>query len=469
MLSPMNIMTGSKGHGFLVRGACWPIRILPALATLSMILANASMRDLESPARTGVLFSPGISKRGESDQSAGNREEAEKLIRQTITRLEAERDPANPELATQLNRLTVLLLETGRVHEAEVAARRALSIQEANLSPDHPSIAISLGNLAGVLQKSGASTEAETLLRRALRIDEKSFGLDHPNVARDLNNLSVLVWKNGQPAEAEQILRRVIAICETSFGTDHPSLDAPMHNLAQLLVAKENLPEAEAFYRKRYAVMANYEKLTRRSHPRWNEHLQQHAALLDRLGACPQELQEQLLAFTRKSFGPAHLYVAAQEMALGRFFTQKLESALARPHLEAALRICEQHPEGRIPARITQVILAAAWREIGDVDRARALLAHVVADWETERNPNRLAVGQAAFEMALCDFRSGRFADAEKWIRKSLDSFQQGGIRSEAGEAPMSQAIIAYLQILRAQGKSAQEIRQQVAGLASAF
>ena len=276
------------------------------------------------------------------------------------------------------------------------------------------------------------------------------------------------VLQDQRPDEALALFRQVLAASEMVFGANHPNLDAPLHNLAQLLASRGNFEDADTLCRRRYAVIATYERLSGQGYPRWAQHVLQHSEILSQQGILSGiEIQERILTETRAQFGPDHLYVAGLERALGECLMANLESAEARPHFETALRICQRNPQGKVPGRLTQVGLAAAWREIGDIERARALLAQVLTDWELDPKPVWSAVGEAAFELAVCDFRSGRLIESERWIRKSLGSYRQAADRFENAGHFLGQASAVYEQILQAQGRSPREIQQELAAVVS--
>ena len=146
----------------------------------------------------------------------------------------------HPTVASYLNDLAALLMESNRLAEAEplYAVRLPLTrrawVPRIPVSPNtsttwpscwriptgspRPSRSIgarlpstrrasvptipcrqNLNNLALLLQATNRLAEAEPLYRRALAIDEKSLGPDDPDVARDLNNLALLLL-DYQPA-----------------------------------------------------------------------------------------------------------------------------------------------------------------------------------------------------------------------------------------------------------------------------
>ena len=97
-----------------------------------------------------------------------------------------------------------------------------MAIREKRLGPDHPIVATGLNDLAELLIETNRHTEAEPLCRRALAILEKSFGPDYPDVAICLSNLAALLTATNRHTEAEPFSRRALAILEKRFGPDHP-------------------------------------------------------------------------------------------------------------------------------------------------------------------------------------------------------------------------------------------------------
>ena len=150
--------------------------------------------------------------------------QAEPLLRRSLSIGEKSYGPEHPNVAIRLNNLAQLLQDTNRLEEAEPLMRRALAIDEKSYGPEHPNVAIDLNNLAQLLQDTNRLEEAEPLMRRALAIDEKSYGPEHPNVASDLNNLAQLLQDTNRLEEAEPLMRRALAIDEKSYGPEHPDV-----------------------------------------------------------------------------------------------------------------------------------------------------------------------------------------------------------------------------------------------------
>ena len=116
------------------------------------------------------------------------------------------------------------LRNLGKFAEAEQLLQRALAVDERSFGLNHPNVATCLNNLAALLLDTNRIEEAESLYRRALEIDERSFGADDPKVATCLNNLAQLHQATGRLQEAESLYRRALAIDEQGFGAvDHES------------------------------------------------------------------------------------------------------------------------------------------------------------------------------------------------------------------------------------------------------
>jgi tetratricopeptide (TPR) repeat protein len=132
------------------------------------------------------------------------------------------------------NEYAMLLRWLARYSEAEPLLRSALAIDESAVGSEHRRVATRLNNLADLLLNTNRHSEAEPLLRRALNICEKTHGPDHIEVASVLNNLALLLQETERIAEAEPLYRRAIEIGEADQG-QHPSQATRLNNLAELL------------------------------------------------------------------------------------------------------------------------------------------------------------------------------------------------------------------------------------------
>jgi tetratricopeptide (TPR) repeat protein len=165
-------------------------------------------------------------------------DEAEPMLRRVVKILKNPGGEPLPNYSGALNNLAGLLRDTNRLDEAEQMMRRALEIDEASLGPSHPKVGIRLGNLAEMLREMRRYEEAEPLYRRAIEIGEAALGPKHPTVAIRLNNLAGLLRDTNRFDEAEPLYRRALKIYEDSLGVGHPWTKKAKSNLEGLLKEK---------------------------------------------------------------------------------------------------------------------------------------------------------------------------------------------------------------------------------------
>ncbi len=105
----------------------------------------------------------------------------------------------------RLSNLAMARWGLGRPDQAEPLLRRSLTIGEATYGPDHPEVGTRLNNLAAVLRDLEQPDQAEPLLRRSLTIGEATYGPDDPYVAAILGNLAMVLQDLGQGSQKGHI------------------------------------------------------------------------------------------------------------------------------------------------------------------------------------------------------------------------------------------------------------------------
>lgn len=109
-----------------------------------------------------------------------------------------------PEYASALNQLALLLIMQGDADAAEPLLRESLEVRRTTLGENHPDFATNLSSLGGVLWARGELGEAETLLRQAAEVRCATLGPGHPKSIVSINSLDQLVramreWKPVKP------------------------------------------------------------------------------------------------------------------------------------------------------------------------------------------------------------------------------------------------------------------------------
>lgn len=141
---------------------------------------------------------------------------------------------SDTRLATSLAWLAEMYRLGRRFDDAERLIRRTISLDEKYRGPNHTDLAMSLESLALLFHTQNRQREMEPVLMRALAIYERSLGPMHPRVASSLNNLASLYRSLGRIEEAEPLVSRALAIREKALGPEHPDTVQSRAYLAQL-------------------------------------------------------------------------------------------------------------------------------------------------------------------------------------------------------------------------------------------
>lgn len=187
----------------------------------------------------------------------GNYAEAETLCRRALTALEVMNEPpemVQPLVALSLHNLASLYDDLGKYEEAEPLFVRALEIRRRFLEEGDRQIGQSLNSLAELYRKLARYDDALPLCKQALSINRKFLGDKHPGVANNLNNLGTLLAQQGNLGEAEQYLRQSLVMKEELYGSSHIDLASTLSNLAEICRITGNAAEAEELLLRALAI-----------------------------------------------------------------------------------------------------------------------------------------------------------------------------------------------------------------------
>lgn len=149
---------------------------------------------------------------GKLRMRAGDYDEAERLIRESLAIRRALLGREHPAVANSLDALGELMLERGAVDSAETFFREALAIRRALYEEDHTDIASGLAYLARARHEKGDYAAADTLLAKALPTFRRAFGDDSPDVAEVLEHLGASRMARGDLRAADSLFARALAI-----------------------------------------------------------------------------------------------------------------------------------------------------------------------------------------------------------------------------------------------------------------
>ncbi|GEM_PF-450391 len=349
-------------------------------------------------------------------------EKAENAVRRALEIAEKMYGPNHHNVATALNNLAQVFLNTNRLKDAEPLMRRALLIAEKSYGPDHPDVAICLNHLVSILRAMDRLAEAEPLMRRALAIAERNYGLDNPNVASSLNNLALLLLDTNRLADAEPLMRRAFAIAEVSYGPDHPHVAVCLNNLALLLQATNRVADAEPLTRRALAVD---EKSYGSDHPHVAVCLNNLAQVLQATHR-PKEaelLMRRALAIDEKSYGPNHPTVAIRLNNLAQILQATNRLKHAEPLMRRALAIGEKscgpdHASVAIRLNNLALLLQATDR----LAEAEPLMRRALAIFEKSYGADHPHVANCLNNLASLLRATDRLAEAESLMRRAMPS-----------------------------------------------
>jgi serine/threonine protein kinase/Tfp pilus assembly protein PilF len=197
--------------------------------------------------------------RGLTSQAEEQEKQALELLRKSFNR----NNPNDPNLATGINNLGLIMSAEGRLDDAATLCQQALDMRR-KIPGDDLEVAASLDELALVLRKQKQLTRADALAREALAIREKILGEEHPAVAASLNDLAMVLQDEKQWADANKSYNDALAIQESRFGPEHPQIATTLHNLALLQRDEGKVADAEQTMRR---ALAMRQKLLGDQHP----------------------------------------------------------------------------------------------------------------------------------------------------------------------------------------------------------
>jgi tetratricopeptide (TPR) repeat protein len=150
--------------------------------------------------------------------------------------------------AQAMSRLGLSYADADEYKKAESMLQQALQIDEHAHGEKHIEVAHDLSNCALVYLDQGKYDLAEPLYLRAVNIASASLGPEHPETALSISNLAWLYYNQGNYAKAEPLLQKSLIIREKVFGKNHPYVAQSLSNLAAVYAVQNKIEKAEAFF-----------------------------------------------------------------------------------------------------------------------------------------------------------------------------------------------------------------------------
>jgi serine/threonine-protein kinase len=131
-------------------------------------------------------------------------DEATEVLKQALGIRERVYGAMHPAVASTVNELGGVALQTERYADAEAAFRRMIAIYAHVYRTKHYLIGIAQSNLASVLMARGENSGAESLFRQAIAMYEATLPATHTNIGIAKVKLGRSILRQGRYVEAER-------------------------------------------------------------------------------------------------------------------------------------------------------------------------------------------------------------------------------------------------------------------------
>ena len=218
---------------------------------------------------------------GSTYQGLGLYAKADPHFREAITLDSRYRGAADRQTLGDMNLLTALLDEAGRLDEAEPLMRRQLEDCTRAIGPnDRLTLAAEyqLGVLLGHLRRLD---EAEDVLRRCVQAQRVSLGPQDEQTLRSINQLGLLLQDRGQLDEAYSLAEEYEHGVKCLWGTKHPDNVTAKASLARVRQRQGQLDVAELLFE---SAAADADRIFGPEHPRTFAARNDYARILEKNG-----------------------------------------------------------------------------------------------------------------------------------------------------------------------------------------
>lgn len=177
------------------------------------------------PAISSNLVWDTLSARAEEAYSAGNYEEAERILRSSLQEVEqTDLGQIAARNSVTLQNIAFILFMDYKLGEAEETYERALPFTETAWGKDSMEFANNLHCLVRSKRKRGQFAEVDPVMRKILAIRTSRLGPDHKLVGNSLLDLAINCERLNKLTESLLFFDQAIAVKEKQFGVDSRDL-----------------------------------------------------------------------------------------------------------------------------------------------------------------------------------------------------------------------------------------------------
>jgi CHAT domain-containing protein/Tfp pilus assembly protein PilF len=428
-------------HTLLLLALVWPGLYAPAAeaeSPVERLLLEGSYAEAESAARDALAAAeaaggadsleaaraidaliPVLRRLGKSADS-----ETRELADRAVAIKEASLPPTDPDLATSLFNLGLVLTQAKAKDGPEDLLSRALEIREAALGPEDPGVAEVLATQAYRLLLSRKPDEARPLLERSLRIREKAYGPDHQDVSDTLYFMSYVEQFSGDNQGALKMRERILGIREKVYGPDHPEVAWALHILGESHLLQSKTEGVRPMLERAVAI---FERTYGSDHSSVLDVLNNLALALqgerDLEGA--RAIHRRVLEALERTNGVDHVSTLATWMNLGSLEVALGDDPKAKEAFERALAIAEREkaPPGSLARQLHN--LALVTKASGDLDEARDMYERALLLMEEARGPEHPQLAQILGQYAQLLHDQGELVEARRAHERALEILEK--------------------------------------------
>jgi serine/threonine protein kinase len=171
--------------------------------------------------------------------------ESEEMAREVLAIRRKLLGPEHPWVADALDDVAWAAGAMGKLDEAETLERESLAMRQKLLGAEHPDVAKSLYLVGDRMRQRGNLNEAYPVLSAAFSIQRKLLGEDNPASLYTLRSLGSTLEAENKYPEAEQAYREVLAVWRKRGENDTPQALSEVESLAHVLMAQKKFDDAE--------------------------------------------------------------------------------------------------------------------------------------------------------------------------------------------------------------------------------
>jgi eukaryotic-like serine/threonine-protein kinase len=179
--------------------------------------------------------------------------EAERLLRAAMARIEGLGPPADPDRATLLASLGLVLIQDDREREAETPLMEAIRLRNRIYPPGHPATFTARLRLAAALRDQRRWAEARDLLRPLLDEQRRALGDSSPDLLNTLSVLGTVLRNLGAHEESGTCFEEHLRIARTI--DNRVMLLVSMQTRGENLIVRGRHAEAEAIFREAVGIL----------------------------------------------------------------------------------------------------------------------------------------------------------------------------------------------------------------------